>query len=98
MKTKGANAWSDLSSCMKQDPVSRARRFQGAAIIYCPTKKEVESVGDLLSQHGLSVRLYHAGLPMKQRADSHKAFVHDECDAIVRATLGDSGDTPAIAA
>lgn len=54
-----------------------------AGIIYCTTRKTVESVNERLIKKGfLSVR-YHAGLSEKERNDNQEAFLYDRAKIMV---------------
>lgn len=75
--------WNDLNIITSYDEATGARSVKGSTIIYCPTKKEVDNITDVLAKQGLNVRSYHAGMSMKQRETSHKEFIRDQCDAIV---------------
>uniref|UniRef100_T1JAJ4 DNA 3'-5' helicase n=1 Tax=Strigamia maritima TaxID=126957 RepID=T1JAJ4_STRMM len=57
--------------------------FDGATIIYCPTKKIAEAVNSLLLTLGVECALYHAGLSLIQRKKAHQSFVGDQIQAIV---------------
>ncbi|XP_077999699.1 bifunctional 3'-5' exonuclease/ATP-dependent helicase WRN-like [Glandiceps talaboti] len=57
--------------------------FEGATIIYCPTKKATAKVGDVLKSLGVKAEIYHAGLTLKQRKSAHHRFVRDEIQCIV---------------
>ena len=48
-----------------------------ASIIYCSTRKNVESVQKKLEQKGFAVTLYHAGLPEHERQRNQDDFLFD---------------------
>lgn len=52
-------------------------------IIYCTTKRMVESVAQRLQGSGYRALPYHAGLDDKARRDNQRAFVRDEAQIIV---------------
>ena len=79
--SKSGDAWADISSMMED--TAEGKKFKGATIVYCPTKKEVERIADLLVAHGVKAEKYHAGMSPKARNESHKNFVRDQCEAIV---------------
>ena len=83
VSSKSGDAWADISSMMENTADGKERKFKGATIVYCPTKKEVERVAELLCEHGVKAGKYHAGMSNKEREESHKNFVRDKCDAIV---------------
>ncbi|MCT2538241.1 DNA helicase RecQ [Aquibacillus koreensis] len=58
-------------------------RKQESGIIYATTRKQVEKVYDLLSDQGLSVAKYHAGLSEQDRKDAQNAFIQDESTVMV---------------
>ncbi|TRY63315.1 hypothetical protein TCAL_03979 [Tigriopus californicus] len=75
--------WNDLNIISSYDEATGTRSIKGSTIIYCPTRKEVDNITDVLAKQGLNVRSYHAGLSLKKRETSHKEFIRDQCDAIV---------------
>ena len=60
----------------------RARRGQ-SAIVYCMSRRGVESTAEYLATHGVSAAPYHAGLPDGVRAKHQDAFARDDIDVIV---------------
>ena len=46
--------------------------------MYCPAKKETERVAEALSKLEIRCGVYHAGLQIKQRRETHHRFVRDE--------------------
>jgi bloom syndrome protein len=54
-----------------------------SGIIYCLSKKDCESVASDLSQHGLSVDFYHAGLDASNRRRVQDAWSKDKTKIIV---------------
>jgi len=60
------------------------RKRQGeSGIVYCLSRKSVESVAAFLSESGISARAYHAGMPGDERAAAQDAFRRDDVDVIV---------------
>lgn len=57
--------------------------FSGPTIIYCPTKKMSEKVGETLIAEGLSCGVYHAGLSLETRKRIHADFINDKLQAVV---------------
>ncbi|TPW19143.1 MAG: ATP-dependent DNA helicase RecQ, partial [Elusimicrobia bacterium] len=49
----------------------------GAAIVYCASRKLVEALTAHLSGLGHNCRAYHAGLPDEERVTAHRAFTED---------------------
>ncbi len=54
-----------------------------AGIIYAATRREVESVFELLRKKGVAVGKYHAGLSDVERAKYQEAFLYDDIRVIV---------------
>ena len=54
-----------------------ASRRSKSGIIYCATRKKVESVCELLQQAGYSATRYHAGLDEEERTANQEDFIHD---------------------
>ena len=81
--SKSGDAWADLSSMMVDAADGSGKKFPGPTIIYCPTKKEVDRVAELLGARGVKTGKYHAGMSMKAREESHRDFVRDRCEVIV---------------
>ncbi|XP_072514238.1 bifunctional 3'-5' exonuclease/ATP-dependent helicase WRN isoform X2 [Salminus brasiliensis] len=57
--------------------------FEGAAIVYCPSKKEAERVTAALYKLGIRCGVYHAGLSIKQRRETQYQFMRDEIQCVV---------------
>ncbi len=55
----------------------------GSGMIYCSTRKEVESVTERLQAGGFSAARYHAGLPENERSRSQDDFLYDRVKVIV---------------
>lgn len=49
-----------------------------SGIIYCSTRKEVESLGNFLNNKGYSVSTYHGGMSKKERKEAQEDFIYDE--------------------
>jgi ATP-dependent DNA helicase RecQ len=61
-----------------------ARRFEGqAGIVYCFSRKQVDTLAAELVSHGLAARPYHAGLDDETRHRNQEAFVRDDVQVIV---------------
>ena len=59
-------------------------RHKGAAgIIYCISRKEVETVSAQLNEMGHKTRPYHAGLSDEARKSNQEKFIRDEIQTIV---------------
>ncbi|XP_069834231.1 bifunctional 3'-5' exonuclease/ATP-dependent helicase WRN isoform X2 [Dendropsophus ebraccatus] len=57
--------------------------FEGAAIVYCPSRKTSEQVTAELFKLGISCDTYHAGMGIKARRDVHHRFMRDEIQCVV---------------
>jgi ATP-dependent DNA helicase RecQ len=60
----------------------RARGGQ-SAIVYCMSRRSVESTAGFLAEHGVRAAPYHAGMPDEARARNQDAFARDDLDVIV---------------
>lgn len=54
-----------------------------SGIIYCLSRKEVDSITQELQEHGFSAMSYHAGLSDEERADHQNKFIKSQVDVIV---------------
>lgn len=54
-----------------------------SGIVYCSTRKEVDSLTTLLQRRGVSALPYHAGLESQTRAQNQRAFVRDQVSVMV---------------
>lgn len=60
------------------------QRFQGkSGIVYCATRKDVESVCEMLCACGVNATRYHAGLSETERKQNQEDFVFDRKPVIV---------------
>ncbi|CUQ06949.1 ATP-dependent DNA helicase RecQ [Clostridium baratii] len=57
--------------------------LDSSGIIYCATRKEVDSLYELLDESGLSVTRYHAGLSDDERKVNQEDFVYDRKNIII---------------
>jgi ATP-dependent DNA helicase RecQ len=64
-----------------------ARRGQ-AGIVYCMSRKKVESTAEWLAGHGFTALPYHAGLPSETREAHQRRRAHGLGDVVVDATVG----------
>ena len=60
-----------------------ASRRSKSGIIYCATRKKVESVCEMLQQAGYSATRYHAGLEEEERTENQEDFIHDRKTVMV---------------
>jgi ATP-dependent DNA helicase RecQ len=54
-----------------------------AGIVYCSSRKEVESLAEWLKEQGLRALPYHAGLPDETRSRHQEAFLEERVDIVV---------------
>lgn len=54
-----------------------------SGIVYCFSRKQVESLAERLEFEGFSVRPYHAGLTEKKRSENQELFIRDDVQIIV---------------
>jgi ATP-dependent DNA helicase RecQ len=59
---------------------------RGPGIVYSATRKGTEEIADELTDRGLRVRPYHAGLRKAEREDTQRAWMEDELDVVVATT------------
>ncbi len=57
--------------------------LEESGIIYCATRKNVDSVYDMLQNAGISVSRYHAGMGNDDRKESQNDFIFDRTSVIV---------------
>ena len=74
-----------LSPSRKNDELMRILRAHPdeSGIIYCATRKKVETVCDLLCAYDFSATRYHAGLSEEERRRNQEDFVYDRKPVIV---------------
>jgi ATP-dependent DNA helicase RecQ len=68
----------------RRDMLSVVRAHQGeSGIIYCATRRGVDSTTEWLAAQGVQALAYHAGLDDRTRARNQNAFARDEVDVVV---------------
>ncbi len=79
------NLYFDVLSGDKQVLLLRfLKNHEGrSGIIYCGTRKDVESICDMLVKRGLDATRYHAGLSDKERTDNQNDFLYDRKQIMV---------------
>ena len=71
-------------SSLKTQILDVLERHRGqAGIIYCTSRKEVESLAQWLQDTGWRARPYHAGLPDEERHRNQDAFLNEDVDLVV---------------
>ena len=70
-----------------QKIISLLRKHPGeSCIVYCFSRKDTESLADILQAEGFSAGAYHAGLEATKRADIQDDFIHDRINIITATT------------
>jgi ATP-dependent DNA helicase RecQ len=64
----------------------RSKHPNDAGIVYCLSRKKVESTADFLNKNGRTALPYHAGMSAATRAEYQKRFLVEE-DTIIVATI-----------
>lgn len=59
------------------------QRSKQSGIIYCSTRKSVESICENLCSHGILATRYHAGLTLEERKKNQEDFIHDRMRVMV---------------
>ena len=84
-KIHGESMHNHLAPLIQQ--LSEAGPQGGCTIVYCVSRKDVESVGGYLSQNlrkvGVRVEQYHAGFSPQQRKDTHYSFLSGRTQVVV---------------
>ncbi|MFQ5589476.1 MAG: RecQ family ATP-dependent DNA helicase, partial [Nitrospiria bacterium] len=75
-KGKGRNTKQDILHLVQ------SRKGQ-SGIVYCLSRKGVEQTAAYLSDHGVRVMTYHAGMPHERRAEAQEMFRRDNVDVMV---------------
>ena len=69
---------------VRKDLLALLRTRKGeSAIVYCMSRRSVESTAEFLAANGISAAPYHAGLSDDTRARNQDAFARDDIDVIV---------------
>jgi len=68
----------------RREILALVRRHEGdSGIIYCLSRRSVESTTEFLRQRGVRAVAYHAGLSDRARDDAQNAFARDDADVVV---------------
>ena len=81
VRPKSSSALGDITSLMQR--VDGQWRFDGATIIYCPTRKVTETLHSALLNAGIPCTMYHAGMSLGERKEAHEKFVRDKVSIIL---------------
>jgi ATP-dependent DNA helicase RecQ len=76
VRQKGTNSYRELVQLLRQQP-------EASVIIYCHSRKTVESVSDDLNRAGIHALPYHAGLSNEQRSENQTRFIRDDVPVLV---------------
>ncbi len=69
---------------VESDIIRFIRQHKGkSGIIYCLSRKKVESISEVLQVNGISAVPYHAGLDAKTRAKHQDMFLMEDVDVVV---------------
>jgi ATP-dependent DNA helicase RecQ len=63
--------------------VKLIQKSQGAAIVYCLSRKKVDELSYKLQHEGITALPYHAGLDAKTRQDNQTRFIRDDVKVMV---------------
>ncbi|MEQ1831647.1 MAG: ATP-dependent DNA helicase RecQ [Candidatus Eisenbacteria bacterium] len=81
---KTANGAPKAARNVRKDLLALLRTRKGeSAIVYCMSRKSVESTAEFLCANGIQAAPYHAGLPDATRAKHQDDFARDDVDVIV---------------
>jgi ATP-dependent DNA helicase RecQ len=75
-KGSGRNTRKDILAIIRSHP-------KESGIVYCATRRDVDSTTEWLSAQGLRAKPYHAGLDEQARSKNQDAFARDEVDVVV---------------
>lgn len=81
-----ANLYFDVETIKRKDEyvLEYIRKHpDDSGIIYCATRKNVDSLFELLSASGVSAARYHAGMNNEERKTSQNDFIYDRTPVIV---------------
>ncbi|CAI8023901.1 Werner syndrome ATP-dependent helicase [Geodia barretti] len=83
--SKSDNALTDLKPLMAATKTEKrvTYSFEGATIIYCPTRDTTSTIATLMKNVGVRCEAYHAGLSPDTRKSVHHKFLRDELQCIV---------------
>lgn len=59
------------------------KETDGSAIVYCATRKNVESVCSMLNENGIKAAMYHAGFSAAERKNAQDDFLYDRVNVMV---------------
>ncbi|XP_018426138.1 PREDICTED: Werner syndrome ATP-dependent helicase [Nanorana parkeri] len=80
---KTTNIIQDLQKFLIKKPRGSGWEFEGATIVYCPSRKTSEQVTSELCKLSISCGTYHAGMGIKARREVHHRFMRDEIQCVV---------------
>ncbi len=68
----------------RREILALIREWEGeSGIVYCLSRRGVESTTRFLQEKGIRARAYHAGLPSEERSRTQEDFQHDQIDVVV---------------
>uniref|UniRef100_A0A8C5MVB8 DNA 3'-5' helicase n=1 Tax=Leptobrachium leishanense TaxID=445787 RepID=A0A8C5MVB8_9ANUR len=80
---KTSNVSRDLQQFLLKKQGSYGWEFEGATIVYCPSRKTSELVTAELHSLGIKCGTYHAGMAIRARREIHHQFMRDEIQCVV---------------
>lgn len=69
-----------------EDCLQALRKTEGAAIVYCRSRRQTESLCRLLGEEGLTAAHYHAGMKPEARAEAQDAWMEGVVQVMVCTT------------
>jgi len=68
----------------RREILALVRRHEGeSGIVYCLSRRSVDSTTEFLHERGIRAVAYHAGLSDQERAAAQEAFARDDADVVV---------------
>ena len=74
--------YEDMKGLMKKQSNGKYR-FEGSTIIYVQTRKETAALHRVLKELGVKSAMYHAGMKLVDRKNTHHMFIKDEVQVVV---------------
>ncbi|GHO77969.1 ATP-dependent DNA helicase RecQ [Ktedonobacter sp. SOSP1-85] len=76
VRQKHQNTYSELVQFLRE-------QSDAPVIIYCQSRKNVDTIADSLQHHGIRALPYHAGLSTDERTRNQDSFIHDDVPVLV---------------
>ena len=95
VRPKSGSFWGDIKDMVKRTASGQEKRFPGATLVVCPSKKDVEKCVEELEQNGIKSLMYHGGMTYPDRRSAHQAFARNDVQVLVAtAAFGMGIDKP----